>query len=88
MGSGDPGHQTAHLPNNVIIPGTSKGRIEDLKFGYSQVVNPWYLMKKGSMRPIVSYLYLFRAILGNDRRLQITLETLYLCVLVNQGNLG
>ena len=29
--------------------GTTRGRASGLSFGYSQVVNPWYLMKKGSM---------------------------------------
>jgi glycosyltransferase involved in cell wall biosynthesis len=31
--------------------GTKRGRTSDLKFGYSQVANPWYLMKKGSINP-------------------------------------
>jgi GT2 family glycosyltransferase len=31
--------------------GTSGGRGSGLRFGYSQVVNPWYLMTKGSMAP-------------------------------------
>ena len=29
--------------------GTRRGRAPGLRFGYSQVVNPWYLMKKGTM---------------------------------------
>jgi GT2 family glycosyltransferase len=31
--------------------GTTHARVSGLRFGYSQVVNPWYLMKKGSMTP-------------------------------------
>jgi GT2 family glycosyltransferase len=31
--------------------GTRRGRTSDLRFGYAQVVNPWYLMKKGTMKP-------------------------------------
>jgi glycosyltransferase involved in cell wall biosynthesis len=31
--------------------GTNRGRISGFRFGYSQIVNPWYLMKKGSMKP-------------------------------------
>lgn len=30
--------------------GVSKGRVSGLKFGYSQIVNPYYLSKKGTMR--------------------------------------
>ena len=31
--------------------GTKRARGSGLRFGYSQVVNPWYLMKKGTMTP-------------------------------------
>ena len=31
--------------------GSQSGRVSGLKFGYSQVVNPWYLMNKGVLKP-------------------------------------
>jgi GT2 family glycosyltransferase len=31
--------------------GSNRGRVSGLKFGYSQVVNPWYLMRKGVLKP-------------------------------------
>jgi glycosyltransferase involved in cell wall biosynthesis len=31
--------------------GSNRGRVSGLKFGYSQVVNPWYLMTKGVLKP-------------------------------------
>jgi GT2 family glycosyltransferase len=31
--------------------GSQSGRVSGLKFGYSQVVNPWYLMTKGVVKP-------------------------------------
>ena len=31
--------------------GSNRGRVSGLKFGYSQVVNPWYLMTKGVLTP-------------------------------------
>jgi glycosyltransferase involved in cell wall biosynthesis len=45
--------------------GTSQGRISGLRFGYSQTVNPWYLMRKGTMRPIDAYSYIARGIVRN-----------------------
>ncbi len=45
--------------------GTSQGRTSGLRFGYSQIVNPWYLMQKGSMRAIDTYSYIARGILRN-----------------------
>jgi GT2 family glycosyltransferase len=45
--------------------GTKRGRVPGLRFGYSQVVNPWYLMKKGSMRPSDVYRLIFRGLAGN-----------------------
>jgi GT2 family glycosyltransferase len=45
--------------------GAKRGRAPGLRFGYSQVVNPWYLMKKGSMKPFDVYRNIVRAISGN-----------------------
>jgi GT2 family glycosyltransferase len=32
--------------------GSGGGRGSDVRFGYSQIVNPWYLMKKGVINPL------------------------------------
>jgi len=45
--------------------GTTRGRISGLRFGYSQMVNPWYLMKKGSMKPFDACRYIVRWISSN-----------------------
>ena len=46
--------------------GTSRGRISGLRFGYSQIVNPWYLMKKGSMKPFEACCgHILRGLSGN-----------------------
>jgi glycosyltransferase involved in cell wall biosynthesis len=45
--------------------GTTRGRSSGVSFGYSQVVNPWYLMKKGSMTPLAACRNIFRALAGN-----------------------
>ena len=36
--------------------GSQSGRVSGLKFGYSQVVNSWYLMNKGSMKLFGTFL--------------------------------
>jgi GT2 family glycosyltransferase len=45
--------------------GTTGGRSSGVPFGYSQVVNPWYLMKKGTMRPVDGLRNIFRGLIGN-----------------------
>jgi GT2 family glycosyltransferase len=45
--------------------GTKSARGSGLRFGYSQVVNPWYLMKKGSMTPYVVLRHIFRGLAAN-----------------------
>jgi len=45
--------------------GTTRGRISGLRFGYSQMVNPWYLMKKGSMKPFDACRCILRWISSN-----------------------
>jgi glycosyltransferase involved in cell wall biosynthesis len=45
--------------------GTKRGRTPGLRFGYSQMVNPWYLMKKGSMTPFDVCRQIFRGLAGN-----------------------
>ena len=45
--------------------GSKRGRASGLRFGYSQIVNPWYLMKKGTMKPFDIFLATFRALAGN-----------------------
>jgi GT2 family glycosyltransferase len=48
---------------------TRSGRTSEMKFGYSQVVNPWYLMLKGTMKKSETTRHLFRAFVGNSRGL-------------------
>jgi len=45
--------------------GTKQGRQSELRFGYSQVVNPWYLMKKGVLTPYQAGHNIFRGFVGN-----------------------
>lgn len=45
--------------------GATRGRTSGVRFGYSQVVNPWYLMTKGSMTPVEACRYIFRALAAN-----------------------
>lgn len=45
--------------------GTTQARSAGLKFGYSQIVNPWYLMTKGSMTPQHACRNILRAFVGN-----------------------
>ena len=48
--------------------GSTRGRTSGLRFGYSQIVNPWYLMKKGTMAPLEAFSYIARALLRNALR--------------------
>jgi GT2 family glycosyltransferase len=45
--------------------GVKKGRQSGLRFGYSQMVNPWYLMKKGTLTPSQTGQNIVRGLLGN-----------------------
>lgn len=45
--------------------GTARGRTSGLRFGYAQVVNPWYLMKKGTMTPFDACRNILRALAAN-----------------------
>lgn len=45
--------------------GTRRGRVPGLRFGYSQVVNPWYLMKKGTMTRLDVCRKIVRGLAGN-----------------------
>jgi GT2 family glycosyltransferase len=45
--------------------GIKRGRDSGLRIGYSQVVNPWYLMTKGSMRSSDACRLIFRGLAGN-----------------------
>ena len=46
--------------------GTTRGRSSGLSFGYSQVVNPWYLMKKGTMTRFEIFQAILRALARNS----------------------
>jgi glycosyltransferase involved in cell wall biosynthesis len=45
--------------------GTTRGRSSGLSFGYSQIVNPWYLAKKGTMLPLDAGQTILRALARN-----------------------
>ena len=45
--------------------GSNRGRTSGRRFGYSQVVNPWYLMTKGTMSAVNTFSYIFRALSRN-----------------------
>jgi GT2 family glycosyltransferase len=45
--------------------GIKRGRDSGRRIGYSQVVNPWYLMIKGSIRPSDACRLIFRGLAGN-----------------------
>jgi GT2 family glycosyltransferase len=45
--------------------GTQRERTSGLRFGYSQVVNPWYLMKKGSVTSLDAFRFIFRGLAAN-----------------------
>jgi GT2 family glycosyltransferase len=49
--------------------GIRRSRIPGVNYGYSQVVNPWYLMHKRTIKPPEAVLYATRAILGNFVRM-------------------
>jgi glycosyltransferase involved in cell wall biosynthesis len=45
--------------------GVTNARASGLKFGYSQVVNPWYLMKKGIIKRLDAFKRISRGFAGN-----------------------
>jgi glycosyltransferase involved in cell wall biosynthesis len=45
--------------------GVTNARASGLKFGYSQVVNPWYLMRKGIIKRIDALMRISRGFAGN-----------------------
>jgi GT2 family glycosyltransferase len=45
--------------------GVKQGRESGLRFGYSQIVNPWYLMKKGVLTSNQAGHNIIRGVLGN-----------------------
>jgi glycosyl transferase family 2 len=45
--------------------GTKRARVSGVRYGYSQTVNPWYLMRKGTMGPLDACRYIARGFLRN-----------------------
>jgi GT2 family glycosyltransferase len=45
--------------------GANRGRTSGLRFGYSQIVNPWYLMKKRTINPSDAFIYIASALSRN-----------------------
>lgn len=48
--------------------GVSKGRTPGTKLGYAQVINPLYLVKKGTMRRKKAYILILKNIIANHAR--------------------
>ena len=48
--------------------GSKSGRTSGVRFGYSQVANPIYLWRKGTVRPLRALRFAGRALLGNSVR--------------------
>ena len=48
--------------------GVTSGRVSGVRFGYSQIANPIYLMKKGTMGVRVSMRFMLRALAANSVR--------------------
>lgn len=58
-----------YFPGSVGVHlGIKAGRTSGLKFGYSQIANPLYLMKKGTMEPASCLQFVGRALLANSIR--------------------
>lgn len=56
-----PGCQGVHL-------GLSTGRVSGIRFGYSQIANPWYLIGKGTMKRTLGAKFVLRHLLANSAR--------------------
>lgn len=48
--------------------GAKSGRVSGLRFGYSQIVNPWYLVRKGTMPVDKSLRFVSRHVVANTLR--------------------
>ena len=57
----EPGCVGVHL-------GVKSGRTSGLRFGYSQIANPWYLIRKGTMPPRKAITFVIRHLLSNSLR--------------------
>ena len=64
--------QASRIGRNVYIPdckgvhlGSASGRISGLRFGYSQIANPMYLIKKGTMPKGKAYKFIARHLVAN-----------------------
>jgi Glycosyl transferase family 2 len=64
--------QAARLGQTVYMPhckgvhlGTKSGRTSGLRFGYSQIANPIYLIKKGTMPKAKAYKFMTKHLLAN-----------------------
>jgi GT2 family glycosyltransferase len=47
--------------------GATKGKVSGKRYGYSQIVNPWYLARKRTMKYIQALTFCVGAVLGNVR---------------------
>lgn len=67
--------QAAQLGRNVYMPhckgvhlGTRSGRVSGLRFGYSQIANPLYLLRKGTMPASKAWRFMSRQLAANAVR--------------------
>jgi hypothetical protein len=68
--------QARHYGRTVYTPeckgvhlGISTGRVSGIRFGYSQIANPLYLIGKGTMRRALGAKFVMRHLLANSTRL-------------------
>jgi glycosyltransferase involved in cell wall biosynthesis len=64
--------QAARFGRNIYMPhcrgvhlGSSSGRTSGLRFGYSQIANPLYLIKKGTMPKAKAFRFIFNHLAAN-----------------------
>lgn len=58
-----------YLPECVGVHlGVKSGRVSGVRFGYSQIANPWYLSRKGTMTVRTSLRFVSRHLLSNTFR--------------------
>ncbi len=66
---GASGRIVHHSALRGVHMGNKSGRMNGMPLGYSQIVNPLYLMRKGSMTPRMAAIIMSRNVLANTARL-------------------
>jgi glycosyltransferase involved in cell wall biosynthesis len=61
--------RTLYIPEcRGVHLGIASGRVSGVRFGYSQIANPYYLMRKGTMRAGKGLRFVVRHLLANSTR--------------------